>query len=228
MEKHEGHRERLRKRFESEGLDGFEDTKILEMLLFYVIPRRDTAPIAKALLTQFGTLPGVLEASREALAQVPGVGDSAASFIHFIMAVNRSYHISRASRRKALTTVSQCGEYLAPRFMGCQEELICVLCLDARCRVKGCKMLSQGTVDSAAVPIRKIVEFALSVNAVSVVLAHNHPGGIALPSQEDIESTKQVAAALDSVGVLLADHLIISADDYTSLAESGLLKGLGK
>lgn len=228
MENHDGHRQRLRKRFEKEGLSGFEEEKILEMLLYYVIPRRDTAPIAKALLDQFGTLPEVLEASVGALAKVPGMGESAASFIHFIMELNRNYYIRRTEGRKVLKTVEQCGEYLMPRFVGCQDEMICVLCLDARCGIKGCKILGQGTVSSATVPTRKIVEFALSVNAVSVVLAHNHPGGIAIPSREDIESTKQVAAALESVGILLADHLIIAADDYTSLSESGVLKGLGK
>ncbi len=223
---HQGHRERLKQRFRQEGLDGFGDEKVLELLLFYIIPRRDTAPIARALLEQFGSLTGVLEASPMALTKVPGMGENAASFIQFIMALNRYYLIRQTAGRKKLTTLELCREYIWPRFLGLQEERVCALCLDAGCGVLGCKILGSGSVNSAAIPIRKIVEFALSANATSLVLAHNHPGGIAVPSQEDLDSTQKVEAALAAVGVILADHLIIADNAYVSLAESDLLRGI--
>ena len=160
---HQGHRERLKQRFRQEGLDGFGDEKVLELLLFYIIPRRDTAPIARALLEQFGSLTGVLEASPMALTKVPGMGENAASFIQFIMALNRYYLIRQTAGRKKLTTLELCREYLWPRFLGLQEERVCALCLDAGCGVLGCKILGSGSVNSAAIPIRKIVENLASV-----------------------------------------------------------------
>ncbi len=223
---HGGHRDRLRQRFLNEGLDSFGDERVLEMLLFNAIPRKDTYPIAKELIRQFGSLVEVMEASPAALAEVPGVGESTAAYIHFIMATYRYYSIKRYSQRRVLDTVEKCAEYLQPRFLGLQEEVVCALSLDARCGVTGCKILGEGSVNSANVPIRKIVEFALNHNATTLVLAHNHPAGIALPSSQDVESTKRVAAALEGIGVTLADHLIITPGDYTSMAESGLLRGI--
>lgn len=225
---HGGHRERLKQRFLQEGLEGFGDARALELLLFYAIPRKDTYPIAKALLDHFGSLVEVMEASPDALTQVPGVGEGAANLIYYINALSRYYFVRRSEQRKALNTVEQCAEFLAPRFFGLREEIVCALCLDAQCRCLGCKVLGEGSVNSANVPIRRIVEFSLACNATSVVLSHNHPAGIALPSGQDIEATRKVDKALEAVGIILADHLIFTAGDYTSMAESGVLKGIGK
>lgn len=220
---HTGHRQRLKQRFIREGLDNFEEEKVLELLLFQAIPRKDTAPIAKALIEQFGSLPGVLEAPAEALAKVPGMGEGAANYVQFIMALYRYYSICRNTPRKIFDTIEKCSEYLVPRFLGLQEEVVCALCLDAQCHNVGCRILGHGSVNSANVPMRKIVEFALNTNATSVVLAHNHPAGVALPSNQDVEATKSLATALGCVGIVLADHLIIAGSDYTSMAQSGVL-----
>lgn len=223
---HAGHRDRLRQRFTQEGLEHFGDEKVLEMLLFYAIPRRDTAPLAKALLEQFGSLPGVLEASVDALMTVPGMGESAATYLSFIMSLYRYYFVRKNDRRKVLDTVEKCGEYLVPRFLGLREEVVYALCLDAQCHMLGCRLLGEGSVNSANVPIRRIMEFALSCKASSVILAHNHPAGVALPSGQDVDATKRVATALDGVGIILADHLVVTGSDYTSMAESGILCGI--
>ena len=208
MTTHEGHRQRLRRRFLLEGLDNFDEVQVLELLLFYAIPRRDTNPIAHALLEQFGSLSGVLEAPVSALAQVPG----------------RYYMIQRSSAGQVLNTVERCGAYLTPRFFGLRDEAVCALCLDAKCKPLACRILGWGSVNAAGVPIRKIVEFALSVNATSVVLAHNHPSGIALPSQADIAATERLSTALDAVGIVLADHIIVSDEDFVSMAASGVYR----
>lgn len=221
MPDHKGHRERVRQRYRTEGLDGFQEKQALELLLYYAIPRCDTEPIAGALLEYFGSLEGVMEAPVPALAKVPGMGESAATFLRLIADFNRYQMVHKNKSVKILDTVARCGEHLRPHFLGRRDEVICILCLDARCKMLSCKVLSEGNQNSTGVPIRKIVEYALAVNATSLVMAHNHPSGIALPSADDLDATGQLAAALASVDVLLADHLIFADDDFISLAESG-------
>lgn len=224
MPNHSGHRERLKQRFLTEGLDNFDDINALELLLFFALPRQDTNPVAHRLLEQFGSLSGVLEASPAALAQVPGMGQHAATLLTLTTSMARRYMVSRQEARPILTSVSQCGDYLVPRFFGLRDETVYLLCLDAKCKVISCQMMGHGSVNSAGVPIRRIVESALTANATSVVLAHNHPSGIALPSEEDVAATQRLASALDGVGILLADHIIVADEDFVSLADSNLFR----
>lgn len=224
MAVHDGHRERLKERFRSEGLDGFTEVQVLELLLFYSVPRKDTNEIAHALLEKFGTLAQVLDANPADLEKVPGMGSSSALFLKLLSAAGRRYQISRTERATILRTLEQCGAYLQPRFFGRKHEAVFLLCLDAKCKVLACKQVGEGSVNSAGVPIRRIVETALSANATMVVLAHNHPSGLALPSADDIQTTKRLAVALDTVEITLIDHLVFSDDDYVSMAQSGYYK----
>jgi len=222
MAVHEGHRERLKRRFLEEGLDGFNDIQTLELLLFYCIPRKDTNVLAHALLDRFGTMDQVLDATVEELQQVPGIGEGAAVFLSLLSSTVRFYQVSRAKREKALETLDQCGEYLRAFFQSRRNETVYLLCLDAKCGVLGCKMISEGSVNSASVSTRKVVEVALATNATTVILAHNHPSGDARPSDEDIRTTQRIAEALDMVGIELVDHIVISDMDFVSLRQSGL------
>ena len=224
MAVHDGHRERLKERFRSEGLDGFTEVQVLELLLFYSVPRKDTNEIAHALLEKFGTLAQVLDANPADLEKVPGMGSSSALFFKLLSAAGRRYQISRTESATILRTLEQCGAYLQPRFFGRKHEAVFLLCLDAKCKVLACKQVGEGSVNSAGVPIRRIVETALSANATMVVLAHNHPSGLALPSADDIQTTKRLAVALDTVEITLIDHLVFSDDDYVSMAQSGYFK----
>lgn len=223
MPTHDGHRDRLRRRYRAEGLDHFEEKQALELLLFYAIPRKDTEPIAGALLEHFGSLDGVLEAPIPALAAIDGMGESSATFLKLLSDFNRFQMLHKNARVRTLSNVAECGAYLRPHFMGRRDEIVCVLCMDARCTVLGCKVLSEGTANSAGVPIRKVVEYALSLNATSLVLAHNHPSGIALPSADDIAVTQRLASALNAVSVVLVDHLIFADNDFISLIQSKLI-----
>ena len=144
MSVHEGHRERLKRRFLQEGLDNFDEIQVLELLLFYAIPRRDTNPLAHRLLDQFGSLAGVLEAPASTLGQVPGIGENAATLLQLITAVSRYYMICRASVGQPLNTVERCGAYLTPRFFGLRDEAVCALCLDAKCKPLACRILGPG------------------------------------------------------------------------------------
>lgn len=224
MAVHDGHRERLKERFRSEGLDGFTEVQVLELLLFYSVPRKDTNEIAHALLEKFGTLAQALDANPADLEKVPGMGSSSALFLKLLSAAGRRYQISRTESATILRTLEQCGAYLQPRFFGRKHEAVFLLCLDAKCKVLACKQVGEGSVNSAGVPIRRIVETALSANATMVVLAHNHPSGLALPSADDIQTTKRLAVALDTVEITLIDHLVFSDDDYVSMAQSGYYK----
>ena len=221
MGMHDGHRERLKERFVQNGLDNFEDHEVLELLLFYCMPRINTNDIAHELIRTFGGLPGVFEATPDELQKVTGIGKNAAVFLNLISSATRYYQVEKAEVAIPMTTVEQFGQAFTPLFSGRRNEMIYLLCLDAKCKRICCTLLSEGSVNCAGVSVRKIVERALAVNATSVVLAHNHPSGVAVPSSEDIHTTMQAAKALKAVGVALLDHIVVADDDYTSMTLSG-------
>lgn len=224
MSMHDGHRKRLRQRFLEEGLDHFTDVQVLELLLFYCIARQDTNPIAHRLLEHSGSLSRVLEAPVAELCKVEGVGENTAIFLRLVTQAGSFYLKDRAAKTKVLPTLESCAQFLQPYFYGQNVETVYLLCLDAKCKLLCCKKMSQGNVNSTEISIRKIVETALSANASSVLLAHNHPGGIAIPSYADIRTTLNVASALQAVDVHFIDHLVICDDDYVSLMQSGYLR----
>ena len=222
MSMHDGHRQRLKNRFLNEGLDNFEELQVLELLLFYCIPRQDTNPVAHRLLDHFGSLTQVLEATPEELKKVSGIGDAVATFLALVTSVGRYYCVNRASAVQILSNLEACGGYLTPRFYGRRNETVFLLCLDAKGKVLCCKEVGEGSVNSAAIPIRRIVEMALGANATSVVIAHNHPSGVAVPSNEDIQTTCRLAMALSAVEITLVDHIVVADDDYVSMRQSGV------
>ncbi|MBR2423370.1 MAG: DNA repair protein RadC [Oscillospiraceae bacterium] len=221
MSIHCGHRQRLKDRFLKEGLDHFEELYVLELLLYYCIPQKDTNPIAHALLAYFGSLTAVFEATPEELQKVPGIGKNAATFLNLIPQAGRYYQIKRAEPGQILRTIDQCGNYLIPYFYGRENETVFLLCLDAKCKVLGCKLVGEGSVNSANIPVRRVVEIALNTNASTVVLAHNHPSGLAIPSADDIQTTLRVAKAMEAVEITLADHIVVADNDFVSMSQSG-------
>lgn len=225
---HKGHRKRQKERFLKEGLQNFTDAQVLELLLFYALPQKDTKHLAYTLLQQFGGLAAVLQARPADLAAVDGIGENAAVLLHMIPQLLSRYLESGRAPGTILTTTTQCGEFLVPYFFGAREEQVYLLCLDAKCKVLGCHLVHRGGINTAAVPIRKVVELALSANATSVVLAHNHTSGLALPSDADKETTRRLHAALDAVDILLVDHVIVGGEDFVSLSEDGFFETLRK
>lgn len=222
MSIHDGHRQRLRKRFKKEGLDDFEQLQVLELMLFYCIPRKDTNEIAHRLLDRFGSVSKVVEAPVEELRKVPGVGENAAVFLSLLNAFGRYQQVNRVTDMDILTSIDRCGAYLVPFFEGRRNETVFLLCLDAKCKVLCCREVGEGSVNSAAISIRKIVEMALGANATSVVLAHNHPSGLAIPSGDDVQTTKRLAVALRAVEIELADHIVVADGEFVSMVESEL------
>ena len=219
---HRDHRKRLKEQFRNSGLDGLTAIQVLELLLFYGIPRVDTNPIAHELLRRFGSLTAVLDAPPQELEAVPGVGPGAVDFLRLIRELDRYREMERRKTPRFLTTIEECGNFLIPCFHNLQNETVYILCLDAACKVLSCRMVGEGSVNSAGISVRRIVEMALASKASSVVLSHNHPSGVALPSAEDVMTTRRVAAALDAVEIILPDHIIVADGDFVSLTQSGL------
>ena len=223
---HANHRERMRGRFMAYGLDSFSDHNVLELLLFYAQPRKDTNLTAHRLLDAFGSLEGVFDATPEALKTVQGVGDSAAALIHLVPETARRYLMSKAEPGQILDNSSAAGRYLLPRFLTCREERLYLVCMDAKLKVLDCREMSRGGTVSVNVNVRSIVQTALGQNATYAVMAHNHTSGIALPSKEDVAVTLRVRQVLAEVGVTLTDHIVVAGNDFVSMADSGYLPPL--
>lgn len=221
---HEGHRSRLRDRFLNCGLDAFEDHEVLELLLFYASPRRDVNPTAHRLMERYGSLSAVLDASPAELEKTEGIGENSAVLLSLARQLARRYSIDAARHGNVLDTPLKAGKYLKPFFLGLRDEAVYLVTLDAGCRVIQCRMLSSGTAMSATVSVRGVAELALRDNAVSVLLAHNHPGGMAVPSREDEETTRALRKALKPLDIKLNDHFIIADGECVSMADLGLLK----
>lgn len=218
----EGHRERLRERFQRSGLDGFHDHEVLEFLLTYAIPRRDVKPIAKGLLAEFGTLAAVFDAPPELLQRIDGVGPQAALFIGLIPCLIQRYHGDRWKREpKTFNCTSDVVSYLIPFFQAERNEVFMLLALDSKNSLNALETLQRGTINRTAVFPRLIVEASLKHRATAVILAHNHPGGNPSPSAADRQLTTKLRRMLQEMDILVHDHIIIAGDRYFSFAENG-------
>jgi len=214
---HAGHRAKLKKRFERDGLEGFEDHNILEMLLFFAIPRRDTNVMAHALLKQFGSFSRVFEASVEELCQVEGIGENAAILLKTYPAVARRYYSDRFRPGKHLPEYEQMGQDLVFRFAGLQNERAFALFFDNSLCFCGEELLHEGNINSVGFSIRKLCDAAVRFNASYMVLAHNHPRGLPIASSEDLSTTSELRKFLLQMNVVLIDHFIIGENRFTSI-----------
>ncbi len=220
---HEGHRKRLKNRFLEEGLDGFKDHEILELLLFYSIPQRDTNELAHSLINKFGSLSSVLETDSKELVKMRGIGEHSAILLSLIPSLSRIYFKDRWRDKPVLNSSSKAGEYALSLFTGRNYEVFYVLCLDSQNKLNYASLVHEGTINEAPIYPRIIVETALRYKASRVILAHNHPGGSLRPSKADINATKKIVSALKAIDIEVVDHIIVAGDKYTSFAEESLL-----
>lgn len=221
---HSQHRQRLRKQFIDSGLDTMSDYQALELLLFYAIPRRDTNPISHALMDEFGSLSGVLSADIDMLTRVDGVGEIAASLIKLVPELTRRYLIDEVNNNTILQSIDQTVKYLQGLYVGRSDEILYMLCMDSRYRLKRTVLLHEGTLDKVAIYPRKIMEEIIKCNASNILLSHNHPCGSAKPSINDLDVTKSILAALQPMGIKLLDHIIIAKDGYYSFVEDDVYR----
>jgi len=221
MSIHAGHRLRVKERFLTHGLDSFRDHEALELLLFFAMKQGNVNPTAHKLMNRFGTFDAVFDAPMDELKKVDGVGEHTAALIKLVIALNRRYMIARTHGDEIINSTAKAGAYLIPRFFGERDEVVYMVCMDAKFKVINCKLLSRGSVNTANINIRKIVENALAFNAMSVIIAHNHISGVALPSNEDQETTRKIYDALQAVDIVLTDHIIVADGDFVSMADNG-------
>lgn len=221
---HKKHRQRMKQRYREHGLDNFHDVNVIEFLLMFAIPQKDVNPLAHRIYSHFDeSLDAVFEASVEELIEIDGVGEHTAMLISLVLQMNKRYFAAKSKNQKTVKNTSEAGQFFVPRFMHEQVEVTLMLCLDSMCRVICCKEVSRGVANMTELNVRKMVEIAFSYNAVSVILAHNHPDGHAYPSVEDRLTTAKIAKTLSEVSIELTDHIIVAGDDYVSMADSGMI-----
>lgn len=222
---HAGHRARMRGRYLEQGGDGFADHELLEMLLYYAVPRRDTNALAHILIDRFGSLSGVFEASAGDLMQVEGVTENTAALLRLMLDFSRRYYESSVKKRDRTESnvMEEVAERLMARCIGLTQETLFVVCLDNSLRILSVAKVCEGTPDTVSVVCRQVAEQAIRHNAASVILGHNHPRGYALPSRADISTTVQLNQTLAAISIRLLDHIVVAGDDYVSMAQSGML-----
>ena len=204
--------------------DTLKDAELLELLLRFAVGENDASALAQRLLERWPCLASVLEADAQELSAVEGMTDECAVLLRLVPELQRRYLIARSAPETRLVDSVAFGGYLLPYFYGAKDEMVYLLSLDATGKPLSCRLIGHGSVNSANVPVRRLVQEALTANATAVVLAHNHHSGIAIPSREDIDLTLRLRDALDVMDILLLDHLVIADDDFVSMSDSGYLR----
>lgn len=213
---HEMHRSRMRTRFCTTGADSLQDHELLEVLLYYALPRRDTNALAHEMLKRFGRLDKLFNASLEELIQINGIGERTAILLKTVFECHRRIE-NTVGPEQELQLYDQIGEYLVKMYTGTQVEQMILLILDKKGHIVRTIQISEGTLDMVAVNKRKIVSCSLSASATFVVLAHNHPSGILVPSFEDKSITMELDELLKTLDIVLLDHFIIADGRYLGI-----------
>ena len=209
---HAGHRDRMRDRYLESGAESFATHELLEMLLFYGVPQKDTNSLAHDMINHFGSLEGVISATPEELMSIPGIKKHAAVLVSLVAEINRRCLTEKMSRRVLLNTQEKIEHYIKPILNMLSVEKLYALFLDNSLKLIKCVCISEGTVNANNPNIKKIVQSALHYNAANVILAHNHPGGLVIPSKEDHATTRDVDVALRLMDINLVEHFIVAGD----------------
>ncbi len=223
---HEGHRQRVRQRYIDSGLDNFEDHQILELLLFYCYPRKDTNEIAHKMLEEFGSLHALLEADPIQISKRCNVSINIAVLVSLIPPISRRYFYSKIEKVKAIKSSQMAGEIAISLFIGKTIESLFILCLDKHQKLIKAECVTKGNASQAPIYPEEIVKAALKYNTNYVILTHNHPGGALEPSSEDIEATKKIMKALKAVGISVLDHIIVADNKFYSLTEKKIMPSI--
>lgn len=220
---HSGHRQRMKERILAAGLDSLADHEILEVLLYFTVPRCDTNELAHRLIRHFGSLSQVLGADYEELKQVPGVGSNTAFMLTMLPGLLGRVERDRNREKPIFGATEAFGEYVCRLFAGETTETVFLICLNANLQLLNAVRLARGDVGTVQVSVADVVKTALRHKARVVVLAHNHPGGRLKASADDLELTRHCHKALEQVNVQLLDHLIVGGGKYFSFQERGYM-----
>ncbi len=222
---HARHRRRLKKRVLEQGAEGLEPHVLLELLLTYAIARRDTNELAHRLIARFGTLRGVFDADLTELCKVDGIGEHSAILLKLVPELTRRYLDEESRPIRQLISTEDVRRYVMPKFIGARNEMLLLVFLGNKNQVLAGEFLQEGSINTVAVNLRQIVERIMALRATGVVVAHNHPGGFAIPSNEDVSVTRMLKGVLDPLGVKLLDHVVVADNDCVSMRESEMLEG---
>jgi DNA repair protein RadC len=223
-EKQSGHRERLRERFDKGGFTGFHDYEVLEFLLTFIFRQGDVKPLAKELIKTFGSFSKVLDASVDELENIKGMGKASALNLHAFRQIMAYYFQNHATvDKEQITKMSALVEMLRASIGHKPNEVLFAIFLNPKNEVLATKEMGEGTVSQAAAFPRKIVEEALKQKATSIILAHNHPGGIAEPSEHDETITTEIQKALALIEISVQDHIILANNEYYSFNRNSKL-----
>jgi len=221
---HENHRSRVRKRFIENGLKGFADHEVLELLLYYCYPRKDTNAIAHAMLQEYGSLHNLFEADTKDIVNRCNTTENVAVLLAMIPKLANLYFSSKWSRGAViLDNLTTTIKYATALFVGHTRESFYIFCLDASYRLNSTSLIAAGSLAETPIYPREIVAESLKHQAVKLVLAHNHPSGNAAPSRQDFESTQKIANGLDFLGISVVDHVIIAGNNYYSFAANNAI-----
>jgi DNA repair protein RadC len=220
---HSGHRQRLKDKFIHNGIDVLSDHEVLELLLFFCIPMKDTNELAHKMINEFGSLHNLLDAGSQEIAKRCRVSQNTGVLLSLIPSVFKRYSASKWGAKPSMDTSRRAGKYAVSLFIGETKEAFYMLCLDTQSRLIHPVLVSRGTLDETHLYPRQIVETALKYNAASVILTHNHPAASLSPSKNDIVATTKIINALDPINVAVVDHIIVAADKYFSFSEKKLL-----
>lgn len=223
---HENHRERMRSLFLQSGLDGFSDHNVLELLLFYTIPQKDTNITAHALIDAFGSLQGVLDAPVEELCRVKGVGMYTATFLSMMPQLFKKYSAGKHPDAFSVFDSEALQSFIRSLFIGETTECAYLLSFGTNGQKLACTKVSLGTAKQLQLDRRSLLEAAFRTNAVRAVLCHNHPDGLAVPSADDVSATREIANVFAGVGIHLADHFIVAGEDCFSMANNSRFRAI--
>ena len=218
-----GHRQRLRRRFRSGGAEALPDYELLELILFRALPRRDTKPLAKALIKRFGSFSDTISAEPALLGEVTGVGESVITELKLVHAASLRLLQHRVQERPVLSNWADLLDYCRASMAYAKKEMFRVLFLDKKNRLIADEIMQEGTVDHAPVYPREVVKRALELSSTAIILVHNHPSGDPSPSRSDIEMTRQIVQAAQSLSIVIHDHVIIARNSEVSFRAQGLL-----
>ncbi len=217
---HGGHRERMRERYFKNGLDNFEAHEVLEMLLYFTVPRKDTNELAHELINHFGKLSKVLSASPDELKKVKGVGDQTAMLLSMILPLHRLYLLDKDKKPSRFSSSEECGIYLQKYFADITKEIFVLMLFDNELRLLAVEEISVGTNNKTSISTKKLMEAILKYDASNVLISHNHPSGHPIPSRPDLRTTLKIKDLLDNFSVSLLDHIIVGEEDFVSMATS--------
>ena len=217
---HKNHRQRVKARYLADGIGSMANHNIMELLLFFGIPYKDTNELAHELIERFGDLNGVLDAPVEALMKIDGIGENTAVLIHLVHDIAVKYHENNLQEKAFAATEERFRDFLSMKYAGETREIVYMLCVNPHGKIAKCIKVSDGSSDNVTVDTRKIIEAAVNNDTGDIILAHNHPNGFAVPSTADVRATQDVIPLLKAINVNLIDHVIVADGDFFSMAKS--------